>query len=239
MISQKALPRYGEAFLRLFYPSLCASCDQLLELKDQGLCFACHKNLEKFKLSSSKERIRTSLPYGDSTWTLFHYEGIVKEIFHQIKFGKRRDLLQIFTPFIESFFTERANPLFSYDLILAVPLDLRRRLKREFNQSDIIASRIRQILGKRLTSPQFFLEKIILTKQRSTPPQSLLGRKERLLNLGQVFRVLHPLFVRGKSILLVDDIFTTGATLEEAAKVLRESGASGIDYFVLARSLGD
>jgi len=227
---QNVLPRYGEALLRLFYPSLCANCESLLELQESGLCVPCRGALEALRLLPSEERIRLSFRYGHEGWALFRYDGVVKEIFHKIKFEKRRDLLRVFSNEISRFLARRPR-LAEYDCIVAVPLDLGRRLEREFNQSQMIATKVQEILGvKREKS---------LVKKRSTPPQSLLGREERRLNLSGVFSVSLPRRMRGKSVLLVDDIFTTGATLEEAAKTLKAAGAGRVGYFVLARAFGN
>ena len=81
------------------------------------------------------------------------------------------------------------------------------------------------------------LEPRILAKKFSTPPQSLLGKEARRSNLQGVFHVRRPHKIRNRSILLMDDIFTTGATLEEAAKTLKNAGASRVGYLTLARAL--
>jgi len=110
-----------------------------------------------------------------------------------------------------------------------IPLDPVRRLERQFNQSAVLAQQIRQITGLPVRSKW-------LSKKRSTSPQSELGREARSLNLHQVFRVSPFGRVENRSVLLVDDIFTTGATFEEAAKALKKEGASRIAYLALARS---
>lgn len=231
------LPRYGEAFLRLLYPSVCALCDQLLELEERSLCLPCHTSLERLKFSPSEERIRLSFAYGDKGWVLFRYEDPVKEILHQIKFGGRRDLLQIFTPEITSLI-ERRPELWAYDCLLPIPLDGRRLSERQFNQSGLLADKIHEILkGGRGKGPR--LERKVLVKRHSTFPQSLLGRESRRLNLHRVFQVPHPRKIQGRSVLLIDDIFTTGATLEEAAKTLKEAGASRVGFLALARAGGN
>lgn len=224
---QEPLLSYKEAFLRLFYPSLCATCRGLLALEEKGLCRACQEGFEKYRLQPSEERIRGARAYGDEAWALFRYEGTVKEIFHQIKFERRRDLLALFDWALEEFFARRPA-LSAYDEVMPIPLDFRRRLEREFNQSGIIAGRVREILGKDRGGA--------VLRKRLTPPQSLLGREARRWNLEHAFRLGRPERLTGKSVLLVDDIFTTGATLEAAAKVLKRAGARLIGYFVLART---
>ena len=223
------LPHYGEALLRLFYPSLCASCAQLLALEERGLCEGCLKKLSDLKFQPSEEKIRIHLSTGSEGWALFHYEGLVKEVLHKIKFEGRRDLLQIFYREIESFLARRSH-LASYDSVLPVPIDFHRRLEREFNQSGLLANKIHEILGK----PR--LLKRVLARRRSLLPQSLLGREARRINISHAFRMIDQRSVKNQSVLLVDDIFTTGATLGEVAKILKAAGASRVGYLVLART---
>lgn len=231
---QQTLPRYGEAFLRLFYPSLCAVCQKLLELEERGICGVCLQGFQKLKFLPSEERIRIPLAHGEEAWALFRYEGLIRDLVHQIKFDRRRDLLEIFSESLSLFFGRRPS-LGRYDLILPVPLDPRRQWQREFNQSALLAERIRKCIS--LRGQDLPVEQRGLVKRRSTPPQSLLGREARRLNLDQAFRVSFRARIRSKSILLVDDIFTTGATLEEAAKTLKAQGASRVGYFALTRAL--
>lgn len=228
------LPHYGEALLRLFYPSLCAVCTQMLELEENELCTSCQGQIGKTKLAPSEERIRIPFSEGEEGWALYRYEGAVKEVLHQIKFGRRRRLLQVFRKEFGPFLARRLK-LTSYDHLISIPMDPRRRLEREFNQSDLLAKemdcqfRISGISGPRLLRGGLF-------KRHSTPPQSLLGRVGRTLNLHRAFWIPFPSRIRGRAILLVDDIFTTGATFEEAAKTLKAAGASRVGYLALARA---
>lgn len=225
------LPLYGEAFLRLLFPSLCAACGHLLALEERGLCGPCTAGFEKLKFLPSEERSRLSLSEADEAWALFRYEGSVKDVLHKIKFERRRDLLHLFDGALAHFFNRRRSRLGEFDCIVPVPLDRRRYLEREFNQSAILAAKIRRFMGVRV-------EHQGLTKGRSTPPQSLLGREARILNLKGVFGVPRSGRVRGRSVLLVDDIFTTGATVEEAARALKRAGARRIVSLALARTPG-
>ena len=222
------LPRYQKALLRLFYPSLCALCTLLLELEEEGLCRNCFESLRRFRLLPSEERIRIPLTHAKEAWTLFRYEEGIKEILHKIKFGKRRDLLHLFTEEIR-LFCERRRHLAEYDSLAVIPLDPWRRIEREFNPSGLLAEKVQEILN-------LPLEKKALVKRRSTFSQTKLGREARKLNLEGVFRAPDPWRIRGKSMLVVDDIFTTGATLEEAGKTLRAAGASRVGFLTLART---
>ena len=224
------LPHYFEAFLRLFFPSVCALCDQLLELNERGLCQPCKSNLQKCRLSPSEERIRIPSSSTLEGWALFRYEGSVKDLFHHIKFQKRRDLVNLFDEDLSDFLKHRQIELSSYDYLIPIPLDRRRQVEREYNQSSLLAEKIAKIIG-------FKFEPRGLIKKRSTSSQSLLGREARRINLSGVFKVAHPERLQGRAVLLVDDIFTTGATIEEARRTLKAAGAQRIGYLTLARTL--
>lgn len=116
------------------------------------------------------------------------------------------------------------------DLIVPVPLHRRRLQWRGFNQSALLATR----LARRRQVP---LNVHALARRRATPAQVGLGEAQRRRNVAGAFVVRDPPAVRGKSVLLVDDVMTTGATVDECAQVLRRAGARCVDVLVLARAL--
>lgn len=114
------------------------------------------------------------------------------------------------------------------DLIMPVPLSYRRLLRRGYNQSAVLA---------RLLSKQTGIKADVLTlkKTKHTVPQSSLLGKARLKNVKNVFKLQNEEKVKGKRILLIDDVLTTGATLNECAKVLKKAGALSVDTLTVAR----
>lgn len=114
------------------------------------------------------------------------------------------------------------------DLVVPVPLHTRRLLGRGFNQSTELARELGKCLDRPLCNRG-------LIRIRNTVPQTRLGLAERRTNIKGAFRA-DPGLVQGKVILLVDDVYTTGATLTECARTLRRAGASGVDVLVLARA---
>ena len=111
---------------------------------------------------------------------------------------------------------------------MPVPLHAQRLREREFNQSAMLAHPLSQHLGRPLVLGQ-------LTRTRQTIPQTSLTRKERLTNLRGAFAVTHPETLQGQTILLVDDVMTTGTTLHECAKTLRQAGSGHVYALTLAR----
>jgi len=115
------------------------------------------------------------------------------------------------------------------DVIIPVPLHPSRLRQRGFNQSALLA----QEMSRMLCVP---VDLFSLRKIRATPPQVGLTMKERTKNVKGTFHVINGDHVKGKKVLLVDDVFTTGATISECARALRKAGATSVDVLTLART---
>ncbi len=117
-----------------------------------------------------------------------------------------------------------------YDFIIPVPLHIERLRWRGFNQSLLLA----QTIGRKKQNQvnPFLLERI-----RPTAPQTQLNEKERRTNVRGAFAVSAPAQLQGATLLLIDDVYTSGSTLNECARVLRRSGAAAVDVFTLARAV--
>lgn len=118
-------------------------------------------------------------------------------------------------------------------LVVPVPLHTSKRRQRGFNQSEMIA----RVALKTLRSPNLQLAPNVLVRERATVSQIGLTRPQRLENVRGAFRVAHPSRVKGRAILLVDDILTTGTTASECARVLRRAGAVNVRVATIARTL--
>ena len=119
-------------------------------------------------------------------------------------------------------------PPTALDAIIAVPLHPQRLREREFNQSLLLA----RYLGRYWNLPVLTG---ILRRTKLTQPQISLKRRERLKNLRRCFTVATPSAIEGKTLLVVDDVFTTGTTVNECAKTLRKAGAQAVYVQTLAR----
>ncbi|MDX2171374.1 MAG: ComF family protein [Deltaproteobacteria bacterium] len=117
-----------------------------------------------------------------------------------------------------------------HDVIVPVPLHRRRLRWRGFNQSALLARSL-------AAHTQRAVELRALMRVRATPPQVGLGERDRRRNVARAFAVREPEHLRGRSVLLVDDVMTTGATVNECARVLRRAGATRVEVVVLARAL--
>lgn len=215
---------FRECFDLLIPPS-CGLCDRPLgPASGEVICDSCRAAVTLFP---SPRNLVAEGPL-DGLWALGPYEGLLKEGVIRLKFHQRRRLARLVG--------ELGPPgLFDgrrYDAIVPVPLHPRRARGRGYNQAALLAVEV----GKRLGIP---VAPWALQRWRPTPPQSGLEQSERRKNIRGVFA---PGTGCGdklgdKSILLVDDVTTTGATLAECARVLKKAGAALVDGFVLARTL--
>ncbi|MBC7073916.1 ComF family protein [Candidatus Parcubacteria bacterium] len=210
-----------EFLLDLLFPKFCLGC------KKEGsfLCQDCLAtiNFAREPLIFKKEILEKvyfiadySNPVLKKAILQFKYEPFLKELAKD--FGK---LFEIYFQILAE------KPNFSNFILVPIPLDKKRENWRGYNQSEQLA----RVLSKLLKIP---LMSNLLLKKRKTLPQILFKEKERKENIKDAFFIAVPEKVKGGSFLLVDDVFTTGATMREAAKVLKEGGAKKIWGIVLA-----
>ncbi len=143
---------------------------------------------------------------------------------HRYKYGRDTTL----APALAELLSDHCPLSVNHDVIVPVPLHIRRLRWRGFNQALLLA----KPLAKRFGVP---LDPFILRRTRATPPQVSLGEADRRRNIAGAFAVRIPGLVRDRSALLVDDVYTTGATVNECARALRRAGARRVDVLVLAR----
>lgn len=218
---------YREAFLRLIYPACCTLCEGMLEIEESGLCASCRTKMESSAYGLEEACASQDFEFLDSAWALYPYESPAGKILSSVKFLKKQWLLEIFEAGL-SRIAAAISAETPYDALIPVPIDRTRLFEREFNQAELIAGMA--------SSPARIPVKKILKKVRRTFSQSGLGKRERQINLFQAFRLRNPAAARGKNFLLTDDIFTTGATGEEAARLLKSHGARRVDILTIART---
>ena len=209
--------------LDLIYPPRCAFCRRLLSGREKGVCRFCRPKLPYVPADGQVQHFRNV----DKCLSPLYYHGSVKDSLHRYKFGGATAYADIYSEFIVKCIDENQ---ISCDSITWVPLSRRRLRRRGYDQAELLAKLIAKHLGQ---SPVRLLK-----KQRDTPPQSKTGSVEkRRANIAGAYACLRPELVQGKQVLLVDDIVTTGATMSEAARVLKKAGAKEVICATLARSL--
>lgn len=222
-----SLSPYFEALLRLFYPASCTHCCTFLSIQENLLCSDCQTALQRLQFSRLDQVEISPIKPISLSWKIFDYEGIARNLLSQFKYSNRRQILQIFSPYIAQTCVMLAE-FKSYDAIIPLPQDPFRKVEREYFPVELIS----KIVAKELRRPLLSL----LKKIRSTAPQSSLGKDERAINLQDAFSAKPVPYL--KKVLLVDDIRTTGATAQEAAKALIKAGVPEVDLLTLAYTKG-
>jgi ComF family protein len=169
---------------------------------------------------------RSHPPSFTQAWPLYPYEPPLKEALVLFKYRRKVSLATA----LGDLFSTASSQLPEVDLVIPVPLHPERLRDREFNQSLLLADR----LGRTLHRPVSCRD---LVRVRHTVPQTELSRRSRLKNLRKAFIVLAPERVRNKRILLIDDVLTTGTTVNECAKTLRRAGSGDVYVAALACSV--
>lgn len=215
------LKRWYEALLSIFFARRCAGCAQIAET---GLfCEECRASIIQPLWLPAGEAL-------DGTVMLLRYSGPVRTALQQLKFNSRRALLELLA--VECAAAGKGLPskfknvLQQTDVfIVPIPTAENRRLERGFD--------IPQFLFSWLKAEYVWIE--LLLRTRETIPQYGLGPQERKINLENCFSIGET--VTGKTIVIVDDIFTTGATMEEAARTLKTAGAAKVYGLAMCGSI--
>jgi len=207
------LHKIKEGALDILLPKKCVGCGR----EGKYLCQKCSLFLSEAPLI---------FPGGGlvEVISIWEYEGVIKKLIHQIKYQGLTDAI---TELVERVFElwEMNIPEDTY--ITYVPMEKKKEKKRGFNQAELIAEELGKILGKKVVP--------LLRKVRETRSQTELNEEERLINVKNAFSAISK--VLPDNVLLVDDIWTTGATMKECSKVLKKAGVKNIFGFTLARTI--
>lgn len=211
IIFTKKLNYIYEKILDYFFPQVCGICGKLSK---NSLCDKCKIKLEKEFKYTYKNFIKNK--NFSEQYYFFEYKNLVRRLILDIKFNKKPYICKTFAYFLEKCAKNLEN-LKKYDIIIVVPLSRKRKLERGYNQSLMVANIISQKTGIKI-------QKNILYKIRNTVPQSTLNKEEREANSKGVYKAKNTEKIKNKKILIIDDIYTTGSTLNECAKTLIENG---------------
>jgi ComF family protein len=227
---------------QLIYPAVCASCGNPLP-DDQGcFCLSCRQALtwepsrtcpwcaspvgEFAQLDGGCVRCRKEDFRFDSAFRLGPYDGALRDAILRIKFGRDETLGEALGRLWAEHCEQRFKAI-NADVVIPIPLHWRRRWRRGFNQAALVAEPVADRLGLPCRSKW-------LRRPRHTEPQSQQSPTARRENLRGAFRISSHADLRGKTILLIDDVLTTGTTASEAAATLKTGGASRVAVAVLA-----
>ncbi len=236
---------WASFLLDLIYPRICGSCGRPLWLeRPSGFCPECIEELietddgrcPRCGLSGGKYAgvigsclyCRGHRFYFDEAVSAGSYGGSLRHIILRYKYGKERHLARGLAELLKVRL-ERLGASLNPDGMVWVPLHFLRHLQRGFDQSELLAF----FLSREAKVP---LLRRVLTRSRSGPPQVSLPVRERFRAPRGAFKVKNSRRIRGKRLLLVDDVLTTGSTASECARVLKKAGAAQVMVAVVART---
>lgn len=216
------LMKYLKAFLSLIYPHLCAACGKETPPRDEDLfCINCAYHLPKTDFHNLKENAFTDRFWGrlplEAASALFYFSksGRVQYLIHELKYRGKRNVGVKCGEMLGQLLIESPN-FKDIDMIIPVPLHPRRKQSRGYNQSDAFA----EGLARKLKIPW---SSEILIRVEMTETQTHKSRSQRFQNVSNAFVLTQAEKMKGKHVLLVDDVLTTGATLEACGLELLKS----------------
>jgi competence protein ComFC len=213
----------GRALSGFHKYGICPDCIESIEFIGDRNCIRCGKLLEDGTLCSD---CRSFYHFYDRAFSLCVYQGAVKEWIYSFKYGNRPYIARPFALMMVDRITEMGlNRMI--DAIAPVPLHGKKLRTRGYNQAEVLAGAVSRGLGIKLLRP--------LIRIKNTPPLSGLNRLQRIEQLEQAF-VLNPhyAFYGIKNLLLIDDIYTTGTTVNQCSRLLKEGGCERIYVFTIA-----
>lgn len=209
--------------LELIYPPKCGICGKP---NQNYLCSKCSKQLEKQAKFEIKKNENRNNYYQEHLY-IFEYQGTIRKTIINYKFNNKSYLYKTIVNFVlknEKFFQN----LKSYDTIVPVPISKKRRKERGYNQSELIGKEIAKNLSIKYNKKS-------LLKVKNIIEQSKLNKEEREKNIQGVYKLVNEQTLNNKKILLIDDIYTTGSTVNECCKILRQAQPETIGVLTIAK----
>ena len=209
---------------------LCDDCKAILEISEYNYCL-CEKNPLRLPSARKCQRCQSKKLSGLYFALPFQESSLIKKMIYQFKYEPYvRELAKPLASLVVDhlLLSEKNLKEFENGYLIPVPIDKKKLKKRGFNQAEELAKE----LSIALKIPVF---NNVLTKIKQTTSQMELIKEEREKNLKGAFSCVAPEMVKNKKIFLVDDVYTTGSTMEECAKVLKESEVKSVWGIVIAR----
>lgn len=201
--------------LDFIYPNKCVFCDEVMPLNEKdGICKYCYSDID-FIIGDKEPNL-----------SVFCYDDITRHSILRLKYYNRRDYAKVFGRMMYNKLLKL--DIKKYDYIICVPMYIKKKKKRGYDQAELIAEELSKLCG-------IPIEKDNLIRNKDTLPQSKVSFEDRAKNVEGVFEVVNKDTLKDKNILLVDDIYTTGNTINYCGRALRDAGANKICYFTLSK----
>lgn len=214
---------------KFLFPSFCMKC------KNYGanLCKECFAKERRYGFSRCSECNKLDkthetcikFRYVDEIYAIFKYSKYIGKLIHELKYNSYNAMIEDIVTGLKT--DTKLNIFSDFDCIVPIPLVLHRHWSRGFNQAELIANEISKLINIPVVK---YLKRVKFNR-----PQVGLSRSEREINVINSYTIKMPLLPNHSRILLVDDVITTGATIEECAKILKESGAKYVTGLSLCR----
>lgn len=230
-----------ETAIVFLYPAKCRVCDDFLGVGAMPyICTKCWQDVQFIKppwcdicgipdVNGLCDTCATSPPRYGQLRTVALYQTTLQQAIHLFKFEKRKVFARYLIELINAH-TPVDCDIATYDFILPIPIHKKRLRERGFNQATLLANGIAEAAGVPVLTDT-------LVRKRHTVAQSSLDREARQQNIVGAFEVRNPKLIRGKQLLVIDDVFTTGATIREAVNELWTADPAEIDVLTLARTV--
>jgi ComF family protein len=216
----KTIVKAIEPVFSFVLPALCIDCQFPLDPGRKIICPDCFNNIhlldEQWLIALKKEILPRHF---DKLFVVYEFDDIFQNLIHLLKYQRAVTLAIYFARSMAAHIPDE------YDALIAVPLNPIRERERGYNQSNLMAAELQRMLNISLRTD-------LIRRVRNTESQTKLDKKRRIQNISNAFEADSS--VREKSILIIDDVITTGSTLNECAKALKEKGAARVDIAAMA-----
>ena len=229
--------------INYIYPNHCLYCEKIIN-KEAFFCISCWSKLHFISNSRCKicsypiefegleiicPKCLQQKPYFDKLISVFRYNYIIRKTVSNLKYQDQSFISKKLAKILYQRTIQEVN---DFDIIISVPSHKKQLMKRKYNQATMLAKQYSKLIKNRNFYSDF------LIKVKHTNPQTNLRKKERENNLNKAFELnkkYHSL-IKNKRILLIDDVTTTGATLNNCAKILKKNGASKVFALTIAKT---
>ena len=219
--NKKRRSNIKEQLLNLIYPKICGICEKG---KNTYLCKKCENKLKEIAIFGKDEYLDK---YFENHYYIFKYDSIIRNLIIDYKFNEKPYLYRSILEFLNKY-QKKYVQFEIYDIIIPVPISKKRNKERGYNQSLLIAREIAK-------NEKVKLRNNVILKVKNNNTQSKLNKEERAENVKNVYKITNNKEIIDKNILLIDDIFTTGATLNECSKMLKQASAKKVDVLTIAK----
>ena len=208
-----------DIILDIIFPKQCSICGKL----GTDLCDNCYKNLKKFEIDNELK----------DKFFVYEYTDIIRKLLINYKFNDCSYLYRTFSSALKNN-KKLYEFLKGYEVIIPVPLHRKRFLERGYNQSDLIAKEIVNSFNQKSNNKMIYAKDVLL-KNKNIKPQSTKNAKKRRKDVEGIYSIKNNIVIKNKKIIIFDDIYTTGSTVNECKKTLLINGAKEVGICTLAR----